>query len=174
MPVSLLISKKNIFIQLPAMVITMTFMVVLPIFVHIFPGIGNTPLGAFLLPIYFAPLIAIFLFHPLVSVFAGLTVPYLNYLLTGQPVLPVATSLTIELVLFSIVMLYFSGLKVNNYWFVPLAFGLGKIGSALFGIFSGSFLFFGWINGILYSIPGLLLLVLLNSWLVRQVNIIDR
>jgi hypothetical protein len=174
MPATLLTLKKNILVQVPAAIITMTLMVILPLFVHLFPGIGNTPLGAFLLPIYFAPLAAVFLFHPLVSVFAGLVAPYLNYLLTGQPALPVAVGLSVELVLFTMALLYFNQRKISGIWVVPAAFGLAKLGSALVGVLAGSLSLFGWLSGLLYALPGLLMLVLMYSWLTRQVDIRDK
>lgn len=170
MLVSLLTRKTNILFQVPAAFITMTLMVGLPLFVHIFPGIGSTPLGAFLLPIYFASLFAVFMFHPLVSVFAGLIAPFINFLLTGQPALPVAAGLSIELVIFAISMIFFNKKKISSIWVIPSAFGLAKVGSALITILNGNFTITGWLSSLFYGFPGLLILILMYTWLNRQVN----
>ncbi len=167
----LITHKKNILVQVPATLTTMVLMIVLPLLVHLFPPIGHTPLGAFLLPIFYAPLVAVLLFHPLVSIFAGLAVPYINYFLTGQPVLPVAAGLSVELTLFSITLLYFNRRKTStSSWIVVLtAFGIAKVGSALLGALVGSFSLLGWLSGLVHAVPGLLVLVLIHNWITRQV-----
>jgi len=106
-----------------------------------------------------------------VGIFAGLVVPYINYFLTGQPVLPVATGLSVELTLFSIVLLYFSQRKTStSSWIVVLtAFGLAKVGSALLSALIGDFLLLGWLSGLVYALPGLLVLVLMHNWIIRKV-----
>ena len=169
----LVAQKRNILVQAPAALITVALMIVLPFLVHLFPAVGKTPLGAFLLPIFYAPLAAIFLCHPLVSVFAGLLVPYINYLLTGQPALPVAASLSVELSLFSITLLYFNRRKTSNSWVVLAAFGLARLGSALVGALTGGFSLLGWLSGIVYALPGLLILVFMHAWLVRAAKSAD-
>jgi membrane-associated HD superfamily phosphohydrolase len=167
---ALVAQKRNILVQAPAALITMALMIVLPMLVHLLPAVGKTPLGAFLLPIFYAPLAAIFLFHPLVSIFAGLVVPYLNYVLTGQPALPVAASLSVELLLFSISMLFFNRRKISNSWVVPAAFGIAKLGSGLVAVLIGGFSLSAWFSGVFYGLPGLLVLVLMHAWLVRKVE----
>jgi hypothetical protein len=163
--------KKNILVQVPATFTTMVLMILLPLLVHLFPPIGNTPLGAILLPIFYAPLVAVLLCHPLVSIFAGLVVPYINYLLTGQPVLPIVAELSVELTLFSIGLLYFNRRKTStSSWIVVLtAFGLAKVGGALLGVLVGGFSLLGWLSGLVYALPGLLILVLMHNWITRQV-----
>ena len=170
MHITLLAQKRNILVQVPAALATMALMIALPLLIHLIPPLGKTPLGAFLLPIFYAPLAAAFLCHPLVSVFAGLVVPYINYLLTGQPALPVAAGLSVELALFSIALLYFNRRRMSNAWVVPAAYGLAKLGSALVGILTGGFSLSGWLSGLVYALPGLLVLVLMYTWLVRQVE----
>lgn len=167
----LLTQKKNILVQVPATLTTMALMIVLPLLVHLFPPIGKTPLGAFLLPIFYAPLVAVLLCHPLVSIFAGLVVPYINYLLTGHPVLPFAAALSVELTLFSITLLFFNRRKTStsSWVVVPTAFGLAKVGSALIGGLAGGFSLLGGLSGLVYALPGLLVLVLMHSWITRQV-----
>jgi len=173
MPAALLAQKRNILVQMPAALTTMALMIVLPLLIHLIPTVGKTPLGAFLLPIFYAPLAAVFLFHPLVSVFAGLVVPYVNYLLTGQPALPVAAGLSVELALFSIALLYFNQRKMSSLWVAPMAYGLAKLGSILVGMLTGGFSLADWLSGLAYALPGLLVLVLIHTWLVQQVKSSD-
>jgi hypothetical protein len=171
--ISIIVSqKKNLLIQVSGAILTIGLMVGLPFIVHILPGIGNTPLGAILLPIYYAPLTAIFLFHPAVSVFAGLVVPYLNFLLTGQPIMAIAPALSVELVIFSIAIYEINKRNITKFWVTLTAFGLAKLGSGIISFFIGNFSITSWIFGLVFALPGLLVLMLLHNRLTR-INIIS-
>src|SRR5687767_7770331 len=97
--------RQNRLLQIPATLVTLGLMWLIPVLVHLIPPFGDgTPLGVRLLPIFYAPLLAVFLFHPVVAVLASLAMPFINYLLTGMPPFNIAILLTVELVVFSLVL----------------------------------------------------------------------
>lgn len=92
-------------VQLPAIALTIGAAILLPLLVHLIPSDpGAPPLGARLLPIFIAPLVAILLGYPIVGLVASLIMPSLNHLLTGRPAAAIVTSMTIELVVFSLIV----------------------------------------------------------------------
>lgn len=95
------ILKQKMAIQIPAWLVTVIVMQLLPFLVHALPQGNGAPLGARLLPLFYAPFVAAIFFHPMVAIMAGLVAPYLNYLLLGQPTPGIAVILSIQLVFFS-------------------------------------------------------------------------
>ena len=81
---------------------TILGMVLLPIVVHLVPFNGPIPLGAFLLPMFLAPLVAAFHLSPVGLIFAAFTAPLINHALTGMPSSAMLPGLTAELLLFSL------------------------------------------------------------------------
>lgn len=156
--------------QIPATLITLFLMWLLPLLVHLLPLAGPTPPGAIFLPIFYAPLLAAWLFHPLAGLVASLLMPFINFALTGSPALPMAVLLSLELVVFSLAL---QGLKrrwPRLFFNAPLAFVLGKVVSALLLLivpvlpvpplaYLASSIFNAW--------PGLLILLGLNFAILR-------
>lgn len=87
-----------------ATVVTAALTFALPLLFHLLPASG-VPLGARLLPIFYAPLLAALLFPPVVALSASLIAPFINHALTGNPPLPMAAQLSAELLIFSGVVL---------------------------------------------------------------------
>ena len=77
--------------------------VAIPFLVHLAPG--GSSIGATLLPIFWAPLLAVILFGAAPAVAAALLAPALNHLLTGMPPSFVVASLTVELAIFVTVLI---------------------------------------------------------------------
>lgn len=94
--------RRPLLASVTAATVALTF--ALPLLFHLFsePGI---PLGARLLPIFYAPLLAALLFPPVVALSASLIAPFLNHALTGNPPLPMAVQLSAELLVFTGVVL---------------------------------------------------------------------
>jgi hypothetical protein len=160
---------RNKTVQIPALIITVTLMLLFPYLIHL---VGGPVAGTRWLPMFYAPFVAAILFNPLVAVVAGLSAPFLNYLITGAPPLPMAAILSFELALFGIIahLLY---RRWPAFWgTAPLAYLLAKISSALLlailpvslGPLS-SWQFFS--TSIINAIPGLLILLLIN-WLLLK------
>ena len=75
----------------------------LPFVVHILPSWDDSPLGSHLLPIFYAPLGALILNRMGIAVFASFLAPWINHLLTGHPVVPMAALLCLQLMVFLMV-----------------------------------------------------------------------
>lgn len=88
--------KRPLLISVTVVTVALTF--ALPLLFHLLPSAG-IQLGARLLPIFYAPLLAALLFPPVVALSASLTAPLINHVLTGNPPLPMATQLSAELLL---------------------------------------------------------------------------
>lgn len=73
----------------------------LPVIVHLLPAGAQGPIGPRLLPIFFAPLIAVLLGRPLAGLIVALLAPVTNHLLTGAPAQAMLPTLTLQLLLFT-------------------------------------------------------------------------
>jgi hypothetical protein len=161
--------RQNAIVQVPAALITFGLMWLLPLLVHIVPLDGPVPVGARLLPIFYAPLLAAWIFHPVVGLFASLLMPFINHAFTGMPTLPMTVLLSLELVVFSL------GLLLNKkYWprlpLAPLAFIIGKVFSAILLVFVAIVPASPWsylVSSVQNALPGLLILLVLHLALLR-------
>lgn len=161
--------RQNAIVQVPAVLVTFGLMWLLPLLVHIVPLTGPMPLGARLLPIFYAPLLAAWIFHPAVGLLASLLMPFVNHAFTGMPTLPMTVLLSLELVVFSL------GLLLNKkYWpqlpLAPLAFIAGKVLSAILLVFMAVVPASPWVylaSSVQNGFPGLLILFGLHLALLR-------
>lgn len=146
----------------------------LPFLVHLLPSWDDSPLGAHLLPIFYAPLAALMMGRMGIALGVSLAAPWINHLLTGMPPVPMAMMLCLQLVVFLLVVQWLHQRRFP-------AFGLGPLGymtALLLSCATGSLLgalgvFFplqlaGFFGHLLASIPGLLLLALIGYWFSRQ------
>lgn len=108
-------------LHIPAALLTLTASVALPFLVHLAPSVDGVPMGARLLPIFIAPLLALLWGLPVVAIAVSLLAPALNALLIGMPAGGMLPVLTVELVTFSAVV----ALVVNRW---PNAFYAGLVG----------------------------------------------
>lgn len=84
--------------------IGLTAALVLPFIVHLFPADGGPPMGARLLPIFFASLVLVLRGAPLPALAVALLAPLLNRLLTGMPAGAMLPTLLIELLVFTLLL----------------------------------------------------------------------
>ncbi len=112
---------------------------IIPALVHQIPSNDSVPIGAKLLPIFYAPLVATILFHYRVGLFIGIAAPLINFTLFGKPALPIVGVLSLELVLFvSIVaLIYTSKFEFTK----PLHFIIGALGYLIAKLISSSLVF---------------------------------
>ncbi len=145
--------------------------VLLQFIIHLVPSYGSVPLGAILLPMFYAPLIAAVFFKPHVAVLTGILTPILNYALTGFPVPANGAVLTVELLVFALA----ASFMLRNYrvkkasallallcakaasWVVFVSFPIA-------GAFTSGFFIQSFVN----AIPGIFILSLLNIFLVHN------
>ena len=93
-----------------------------PWVVHMIPSWDDSPIGAKLLPIFYAPLIAALTGRGQVAVTVALLAPWVNHLLFGMPPRPIAMLLNIELVVFSIVAASMASRWAGQAWLGPVAY----------------------------------------------------
>ena len=141
--------------------------VVVPWIIHFIPAAGEIPWGQRLLPMFIAPLIGVAFFPLHVGLIPALLAPVANGMITGLPNGNLILLLTAELVVFTL-LTEFALRKRPRMWFAaPVAYLGGKVCSAVF-IVSVPFFSAGRpglalsIESLRLSVPGLLLLLLIN------------
>lgn len=150
--------------QIPAIALTIAGAVLLPVLVHLIPtSAGEPPMGARLLPAFYAPLLAIFLASPLVAVVASLVAPLLNNLLTGNPPSPLVLPLTLELLVFSIIV----GVVAWRLPKSPLRMVIAPIAYIVAKLVSSVIQQAPFFDGLTLALPGIILLLVLNIAVVR-------
>jgi len=161
--------KPNLVV--PATIATVALAMLLPFLVHLLPPSGGVPLGARLLPIFVAPFLAAALFHPGAAVVASLVTPTLNRLATGQPAPAMSVLLTVELLVFSGIVLAVRERWPRAWFLAPVAYVVAK-GVALLALAAagaplpGLVGVAGFLGSLANALPGLLLLLALNAWVV--------
>ena len=171
--------KQEKFLQIPATAVTIGAMLLLPFLVHFLPPVGGVPMGARLLPIFYAPLLAAIFFKPAVGIIASLAAPLLNYTLTGMPDSGMVVILTLELTIFSILMhrLYHRWPKFGG--LAPFAYLIAKVASLFILLLvpvnliaAPSWQFF--LASLRFALPGMAILLAINLivvWMKRSSNL---
>ncbi len=166
-------NKKYIISQSLTGVATIIGMIFLPILVHLIPFSGDIPLGAYLLPMFIAPLAAAFYLSPIGLVIASLIGPLLNHYLTGMPTQAMLPSIILELLFFSLMVSYVVRNKSGFIGMAALAFIFAKltrtivIGSLSTGVLSLA-TFTPLAKGLMIALPGLLILTVVEIFLIRR------
>jgi len=169
------LDRRSMIVQAIYTVLTLAGMVLLPIIVHLIPFSGTQPLGAYLLPMFIAPLVAAFYVSPIGLILAALLAPMINTALTGMPQVPMLYFVTSELIVFSLLVFWFVQKEKVFPGFSALAFLLAKIvvmvpkililtGSLALPVIGQN------LTGLAVSIPGILILLVVERLLLRQQN----
>jgi hypothetical protein len=104
--------------------------VVFPIIVHLIPPYNGIPIGAYLLPMFYVPLVVVAWYRLSLALMVAFFAPIINFLITGNPNWGFLTILTLEIVFFT-ALTYFM-LKGNLKWVAaPLAYISAKVLSSL-------------------------------------------
>jgi len=142
--------------------------VVLQFVIHLIPSPSIEPLGKILLPMFFAPLIAVIFFRLHVGLIAGIFAPLVNYLITGAPKPELLLPVTIELAIFTLVCYLLLQSNSTKNISALLAIIAAKIFSAsiIFLFLSTNYLG-GFFQSLLIAVPGILILSVLNILLLR-------
>lgn len=142
---------------------------ILPVLIHFLPNINGQLSGAVLLPIFWAPLFATFVYKKHVALFAGIFAPLLNYLILGRPAPEMVITLGFEVVLFVLLLGGLKNFKVIQYFAAPLAYLVASLitafGLSLLGNISDPMTF--WMNSTLIAIPGIILMGLINVAILK-------
>jgi hypothetical protein len=170
---SIAVENKDYLRQAIRTTIVIAGMVMLPILVHLVPFRGSTPLGAYLLPMFIAPLVGAFYISPVGLLVAALAAPLLNHVLTGMPSLPTMYLLMGELAIFSLLLSW----SVRREW---RFFGISAValiaakcivfvpGTLILGEDLSVMQFGNFLTGLLVALPGILILLAVEWYLDRK------
>ena len=159
------LKKTLVQLQVKETVIVLAMSVILPFVIHLIPSFAGVPTGARLLPMFYAPFIAVVLFRLHVAIIAGLLSPILNSLFLGLPLPEKVFVLTLELVVF-IVISYLIHRRWRDFWgTAPFAYLASVL---IVTCLLGSINFF--LSTIVNALPGIAVLALINIFLLRQEN----
>ncbi|MGY6741364.1 MAG: hypothetical protein ACXIUQ_01410 [Cecembia sp.] len=144
--------------------------IIFPFFIHLLPPYNGFPVGAYLLPMFYIPFIALFAYGWRLALPIALLAPFLNAMITGNPNWEFLVILTLELTIFScIAYLLIQSDKVKLFA-APLSYIGAKISSSILLLFiplvkAVPFDFF--ISSTLRAIPGIVLLLLINYLMLK-------
>ena len=110
----------------PDFQIAVVGLALLPFLFHIIPVSTDTPLGARLLPIFYAPLLAALYFRIGIAVALAALVPWISHILLGMPPPGMAGLLSAELLLFVLFVLILVNAMGPRWWMGPAAYLLTK------------------------------------------------
>ncbi len=144
-----------------ALVLAMS--VILPFLIHLVPSFGAVPTGARFLPMFYAPFIAVILFRPHVAIITALLAPGLNSLLFGLPVQENVFLLTLELLIFSVIV-YF----IQRKWRCFPGAALLAYLAATFAVTCLLHRLDSFLVTVIDALPGLATLTLINIFLLRS------
>ncbi|WP_291782982.1 hypothetical protein [Cecembia sp.] len=166
--------SKNISIaRLKTISMVLVAAVFFPFFVHLIPPQNGIPIGAFLLPMFYIPFIALFAYNWKVALPIAFLAPILNFLITGNPNWEFLTVLTLELILFTGI----AYLLLNGNWSKWVAAPLGYLGAKIISSLLLNFIpmvssvpwdFF--LSSITRALPGIGVLLLINFLLLMFLN----
>ena len=147
----------------------------LPFLLHLIPVSGPVPIGAKLIPLFYAPFIAVLFFRFPIAIVLGVLGPVLNVLFFGKPGITLVAQLSTELLLFVLlahVMKSYVGFRWVN---APLAFIGAKLGGwaifSLVGMATAlSYTPVPFTQAVSIAAPGLAILWALNVLLVSYKN----
>lgn len=145
----------------------------IPFMVHLLPWSGDRPLGAHLLPMFWAAFAAVYLFGLRTGLIVGLFTPVINLLVTGLPVARWQLVLVFELIIFALVT-WRMVRKTPRLWLVaPMGYVAAKAASTLVQLVAAPFGDIGepgtfWIESLRNGLPGLAVLLVVNAALVRM------
>jgi len=156
-------------------VVALAIALAMPVLVHMAPWGGGIPLGAFLLPMFWAAFVTVFLYGLWPGLLVAVFGPVVNTFLTQFPELRLNTVMSFELVVFVV----FSWVVIRrprgrSFWLLaPLAYvvakacssGLRAAGVEVFGNIGMAAEFF--IRSVSNGIPGLIVLAVINFVLAR-------
>ena len=152
--------------------ILLTLSVLFPFLMHVLPVPETSRLGARLLPMFYAPLLAALWGRKQTAWLVALLAPWLNWALTRHPSPPGAIMMMIQLLAFVVVLPRLLNVPAVR-WFVAIPAYLAGMVASL----AAAFLFPALINGrppvdwlgqsLVLTLPGVAMLVLITALVLR-------
>ncbi|MCC5931678.1 MAG: hypothetical protein JJU28_20700 [Cyclobacteriaceae bacterium] len=154
-------------IQVKETILVLAATLLMPMLIHLIPVSGSTPVGAMLLPIFYAPLVAVIFFRLHVALIPAILAPAINYFLTGHPAAHLLPVMTLELVVFVAAIAFILHKKSQISWIAaPLAYIIAKVGSVVLLTVFPSLMEIAGFEFAMISIsnawPGIIALLLIN------------
>lgn len=159
-------------LQIKETVFVLTAAVLIPLLIHLIPAINGQPAGAYLLPIFYAPLIAVLFFRFHTAIITAVFSPIINYLITNNPHFQIVQMMMLQLAVF-VTILYFinkidkirllSAVVSYTLTMAALLIILSIVPSMLPGKDTFSFI----IDSILTGIPGIIIIASINITAVK-------
>ncbi|MDN3690402.1 hypothetical protein [Cyclobacterium jeungdonense] len=146
------------------MLMTVVVAVLFPIVVHLGPPVQGSPLGAILLPMFYVPLVALILIDKVPALVAAALSPTLNFLISGNEQWSLLILLSLELIVFTLVISDLFSRKIS-FWAVVPGILLAKLAGAglimAFGLLPLSPVNY-FIQSLYTGLPGILILLVLS------------
>jgi hypothetical protein len=101
----------------------------IPLAIHLAPWSGARPLGAYLLPMFWATFGAVYFYGAGLGVVVGLFAPAINLLVTGLPAWKFMSGLIFELTVFALVTAWAVRRAPRFVLAAPLGYVVAKVGS---------------------------------------------
>lgn len=159
-------------LQVQATLILLVSACLLPFLVHLVPPYNGIPMGAFFLPMFYVPFIALVFYRVHVGLIIAVLAPIINFMVAGSPNWQLITVLSFELIVFTLFAFILLQTKLSMFS-APLAYLMAKT-------VSSSFLFFVpvlpvspidfFTNSITNAAPGIIVLFILNWFLIKKRN----
>jgi glucose-6-phosphate-specific signal transduction histidine kinase len=143
--------------------------IIFPIIIHVIPPYNGIPIGAYLLPMFYIPFVALVWYRLPVALIVAALAPILNFTLTGNPQWGFMAILTTELILFTVLANMM--LKGKLKWIAaPLSYIGAKVISSVLLLAipfldTAPFLFFT--ASLTNAAPGILILLVINIVAVK-------
>lgn len=144
-----------------------------PFFIHMLPPYNGVPMGAYLLPMFYIPFIALFAFGWRLALPIAVLAPFLNSMITGNPNWEFLVVLTLELTLFTCIAYLLLQNETTELFAAPLSYIGAKIISSILILFiplvnAVPFDFF--MTSVFRAIPGIGVLLLINFLMLKFFN----
>ncbi|HVO75432.1 MAG TPA: hypothetical protein VMT35_15490 [Ignavibacteriaceae bacterium] len=159
-------------LQIKETIFLLSGAVLIPLLIHLLPAIDGRPAGAYLLPIFYAPLIAVLFFRFHTAVITALFSPVINYFITGNPNFQLIQVMMVQLGLFVTILYFISKIDKLRLVSAPVSYiltlaALFIILSAATSLLPGINALKFTINSILTGIPGIIILATVNLAAVK-------
>ncbi|MFH1771566.1 MAG: hypothetical protein ABH872_02005 [Candidatus Omnitrophota bacterium] len=113
--------KSAAAIRLKEATLCIAISVIFPFAVHIMPWYSDIPLGAYLVPMFYAPVIALIMFNRNTALITSIFSPLINWIITGHPVLENVSVITLQLVMFTFILSFLLNKKIRS-WAAPISY----------------------------------------------------
>ncbi len=162
-------------LQVKETAVVLLLSVLIPFLIHLFPDYNGVVVGAILLPMFWAPYIAVKFFKFHVGLITALAAPAINYLITGNPRIEILTLTTIQLTLFVIITGLLKNIAPLKYLNALLSYIISALFASLLlvlipslmpGLILGNY----FISSFVTCIPGIVVLAAINFTAVKFDN----